>query len=457
MPASIRSLAALALLASGPCFELRIATEVDVRADGSSLRKVDIETTDPDKAALAALGDPAASGASIVARLEGFEVASKARRAQRTRRIEPGERARDIALQRHGRGPAASNDAIVRVDDYVLFRRVRYRETIRDGTERGGVAAAMEPVTELLSRTLSRAANDLLSAGYELDRLRAYFRGDGRRALQDIAVGVVEASDDEIAAVDTALAVFAREGVTVNGPALRRLLGGESTDVKEDLEAVETSLRDGCLAKVASLLRRRGTTPDAPGPAVAPAELQFLLAEDLVASTIERALVAETGSDEGLKRLWSDRESDLFGCFGGAAFDPSLGADTVRWRTLVRMPGQPLRTNGAPLSDGTILWLQRSGDLAHRTTLLEAESLVLDDGAIAALGGNSSGLTAEDLLELLSDLGMGRDRVPKPKRVAELRAAASGDRAARERISSEGGEYDVVCRILRIPKTQKGR
>jgi hypothetical protein len=140
---------------------------------------------------------------------------------------------------------------------------------------------------------------------------------------------------------------------------------------------------------------------------------------------------------------------DLYGSFGGALFDPDLGADSVSWTTRIRMPGLLLRTSGTPLPSGEILWHFLSCDLALRQTPCTAESIVLDDRAIAALGGTSSGIEAPAILELLAELGAGRERRPVKSKCQTLTDAVNGDAAARERLRKHD-DFDTARRVLRL-------
>lgn len=456
MLASPRLAAALALLWAGPCFQLRISSDVEVHSDGASRRTTVVERTDADKIAFDT-GSDARDGKPPALRVvldDAFRAERSAEpgvmRVARTRTVEPLQRARDVALRRDERGPAAANDALVRADDFVLFRRIRYHETIRDAADRDTSSAAGRKLGDLVAAATSRAAADLLGSTYDLGPLNRWLLGAGKQAFGDLLVASLETGLDPAGGADAMLAVFEREAIAVDAERLRRLVAGEPGG-EADLEAFAESLARGAIAKTASLLRRRGATDASPGEPIAPEELAFLRREDAVSDAFARAFEAVAGDRSAFQAAAEKAGPELFGCFGGALFDPSLGGETVRWRTQLRMPGRLVRTNGAPLSDGSILWLKLSNDLAMRATTLEAESVVLDDRAVAALGGDVSGFSTDDALEALADLGLGRERAPNRERVGLLAKAVAGEAAARAEVAG-GDAYETVRRLFRIPK-----
>ncbi len=458
MHISPRLLAAVPLLFAGPCFQLRIDTSVAVNEDGSARRTVEIRSTDTTKISVRRPNEPGGfGGLALAVLLDGsfttLPVVSSGDKKpgawSRTHRFERNEIARDVVLARRDTGPRASNAAVVHVDDYALFDRLRYRESIADGTDRAGMSEAARKIATLATEILVTAARDLLGAAYELADLEEWLRGEGHALLVRFVVDLVDAGEDHDAMLEACSAALRSASLATDDARLRRLVVPGVAKEPGDDAAFVRDFETAVHRRLTSLLRRPRTTRESPGAPVQEQELSFLRDHDLIQSTFQRAVLRITGSKDGLGDALEEAGSHLFGCFGSSFLDPSLGGDSVRWRTVLRMPGQILRTTGVPLRDGSILWLHLSKDLAHRTQLLEADSIVFDEGAVALLGGRLDGVGPEEILELLSILGSGRDRVPDPRLVGPLADAVRGDPTARQKVLKDG-DYETVRQILRI-------
>lgn len=450
----------MACAAIGPCFQLRIENDVTVFRSGASLRTTTVVTTDtkradlrellPDKGngepSLVVLAPPSFVPSTPPAVRGGTPSASRAAWT-RTREVEPGEAARDLTIHRRGRAQGAGNEATVRVDDYVLFQRVRYVETIGDSADTRSANATAETLALELSRITQRTAETLLARDFDVEPLQRYLSTTGVKALRDLFVQSIDANADLPAVVEAAIAFFARESIDVPADLLRKAADG-TLDLPAEGDALLTGLRRGLVKKTASLLRRRDATAEAPGAPVTPQELDPLLTPGDVARAFERSIEAVSGKpaaawNEGLLR----GADGLYGSFGGALFDPDLGADSVHWTTRVRMPGMLLRTTGVPLRSGEVLWVFLSSDLALRQTACTAESIVLDERAIAALGGSAADAGPAEILELLTELGAGRERRPIRSKCQTLTRALEGDPAARELVRKHG-DFEAARRIL---------
>lgn len=455
--------AAAVLLALGPCFRLAVEVEVRVEQSAASQRTVRVETTDLAAASVRSALPQAPDPNCALVVLGAGEFQSEAppapapsgRDARKdavrgvwssVRRVAAGDRATDLSLHRRGKAPGASNEARVLLEDFVLFRRIRYHESIRDSATPESMGAAAERVASQLSEIAARAAADLFSGSYDARPLLEYLRGPGRHALARLIVTVIDANDDVASSSETIALAFAREGIDLDGEALRRLLSGNPKN--DDAARLQADLRAGISRRVASLLRRPGATAENPGTPVLAAEIDALASGTATAEAFARASESVFGaSGKGLESAFADAGSDLFGSFGGSAFDPDLGATTIRWRTRVHLPGMLLRTSGTPLLDGSVLWLSLSKDLAQRATPLTAESLLLDDRAIASLGGTSSGTGPADLLLVLQSLSHGRELRPDPRLLETLREAVAGNAEARARVR-DGADFEAAREVF---------
>lgn len=453
--AAAASLAALA----GPCFQLRIETEVRVDESGSSTRQVLVESTDTARVGLALPSSPTSADKLVVFPVAAFTADGPApqgppsARWSSTQRLDPGETARDLEIGRPSGGARATQRAQILTEDYGVFRRVRYREQIRDGGSAESQIASAQKIAKSVSDLLRSAAQELLGNAYRLDELDGYLRGRGMTAFVDLWRLAGQIGDAPRESVDGMLALAQREGFAIDGPKARAFL--EKT-ITSDLELANLgrSLRDAALRKLASLLRRHGATPEHPGSPVAVEELSFLLDGELVLGALRRASERTLGSQNGLDQLLQAGGTDLYGCFGGAFLDPNLGDESVQWRTTLSMPGMLLRTNGVPLRDGRVLWLLLSTDLSMRTTQFEAESIVLETNRIVSLGGRKTTADPEEILTLLSELGAGKDRAPRRSLTDALRAAADGDAEQRARVLKDSS-FELVRKTFEIPQPEK--
>jgi hypothetical protein len=458
------SAAAAALLALGPCFRLRIDTDVSVQPDGSSIRNVVVSTNQPKHASLMTeLPTDVPKDIALVVLTNGGFVKTTLPPAfgqpgkdekdsvawGRSRGVPAMQKTTDLTMHRRGEAAGGGNEAVVTVDDYVVFQRICYRETIRDSATRESVRTASESLASRISDVLKHTFREMLGANYELKHLENWLQTDFRRDLRDTISRLLElrGSISEIAAaIDDALTL---SGIAFDRAAFHRMVSSPSPE-REDTQKVADSIVDGTIAKIASLLRRRGATDEEPGAPVTAAELQSLKAPNAFEEAFNRGI--EKLGDPNIHKLddlFHSAGSELFGSFGGAMLDPDLDSAEIRWRTVLRMPGQLLRTNGVPLHDGSVLWMQLPSDLGARSTLQEAESIVFNTRAISTLGGDVSGVTPEDILELISELGEGRSRAPEPKKVKRLRDALESEPDLRAKIL-RSDDLDRVRTLLHI-------
>ncbi|MBL8693032.1 MAG: hypothetical protein JNJ88_02950 [Planctomycetes bacterium] len=443
----------------GPCFQLRIETEVRVDESGSSTRQVLVESTDTGLVSLALPSSPAAPSKLIAYPLASFTAdgpgpkGPPSARWSSSQRLDPGETARDLEIGRPSGGARATQRAQVLTEDYGVFRRVRYREQIRDSGSADSQIASAQKIAKSVSEVLRSAAQELLGNAYRLDELDGYLRGRGMTAFVELWRLASQLGESPRESVDGMLALAQREGFAIDGPKARALLE-KTMSSEQELADLGRSLRDAALRKLASLLRRHGSTPEHPGSPVAAEELSFLHDAELVLGAFRRASERTLGSQNGLDQMLHAGGTDLYGCFGGAFLDPDLGDDSVQWRTTLSMPGMLLRTNGVPLQDGRVLWLLLSTDLSLRTTQFEAESIVLETNRIVSLGGRKTTADPEEILILLSELGAGKDRAPRRSLTDALRAAAEGDAEQRSRVLKDPS-LELVRKIFEIPKQEK--
>ncbi|MBI3818335.1 MAG: hypothetical protein HY286_06555 [Planctomycetes bacterium] len=463
-----RILASLLLLSSGPCLELAIQTDVHVLPSGDSTRHVIVETSDPSDCDLRSelpggehvsqvlfvIADPAFQPANI----ETFDSQlspkikkdSKRRAWETTKSISAGTKTSDLTIVRRGETAGATNEATVRVDSFVLFRKITYVEIVRDTATRESMAAATAQVASTVSEVVKRAGRALLSDQYDLTDFENYLQSGFRRSFARMLVNMLDEDPDRPSGLMAVLDAMIQEGIPAPVEKIEDILSGKETDELVKNEVLE-NLKRAFTTKIASLLKRKGATKENPGLPIKPEELSGIYNPGLLDSTLQRAMVDVTGKESSFEDLFKSAGGQLFGNFGGVMMDPELGSARTRWRTVVSMPGQMLRSNGVPLRDGRVLWLHLSGDMALRSTRHEAESIELDRTAIASVGGDASNLKPEDYLELLSALGNGRDRKPNPKLIATLRAAVDGDASARHKVE-KGDDFETVAKILKISK-----
>ncbi|MFN0205942.1 MAG: hypothetical protein ACKVS6_06475 [Planctomycetota bacterium] len=449
---------AVPLLAAGPCFKVDIETNVKIERDGSSARHVSITTDQFKHAALLTElpQNPDKELALVILTNNGFDrvprgpgIPSDGSKWTRTRGANANERVSDLSLHRRGRGEGATNEAIVTVDQYIIFQRIRYKETIRDSATRESMTQAADKVASQFSEALKLASRELLSSSFDLKVFENYLQTAFRKEFREFLVRTIGAHGNFSEMLRVLGDSLTASAIPYDFNALARLLKSESL-ATDDLELTLNSIVDGMLTKLATLLRRPGATPENPGQPVKAEELILLKTPGLAEQAISRALENQSNSTiRKFDELVQSAGSELFGSFGGAAFDPDLGSAEIRWKTTLQMPGRLLKTSGVPLEDGSILWLQLKSDLATRVNVQEAESIVMDARAITALGGNASNVTAEQILELLATLGDGRERTPNRECIAILKNAMDGTEEATA-IMKKDDRLEPVRRILQI-------
>lgn len=466
----LRTLLPLAVcLAAGPCVELCVHVDVDVDPSGAARRSVYIETNDRANVEFIKPGARSAGTAAwtVESDLDWNALRGQNSKSQLTsgttdggkvicfdsvRQVEKGKQARDLQLIRRGESTGANNDARVTTEDFILFTKVVFRETIRDSATRDSMTAAAAVIASHFSEILKLTLRPHLEHAYDTKLLDQYLQKEFRSAFARCLVEAMEGVEGTPGGIRAFADALVQEGVPINETRLIAFFESPSNEA-DFIKDVKENLRDGLIRKVASLLRTPGPESSGGGREVPWNDLLSKYTDSALRETYATAFQRVLGTAPDMEVLFSSGGGRLFGSFGGVAFDPVLGACSVRWRTALRMPGQMIQTNGVPLRDGRILWLQLSRDLALRANVQEAVSICIHRDAIAAIGGISKVLDGDEALELLSTLGTGRERTPNRDLLAILNRAVSGETAALEEIHRDARLKPVV-RIFEIPKPQ---
>lgn len=450
--------------------EVAIHTEVTVEPGGEMRRRVLIEYSNRDECELrttAAADDTKKPALSIFTEAGGAQLAEVPAETQlsaqsikdgkciaheRVRAVRAGERVSDATILRRGATAGASNTAAVRVDNYIIFRKYTYLEIIQDSATRESMGAAAAKIATNISEIVKKALRDSLAQQYDLSELESWLQSDFRRTLAPALVRILDEDPERPSGLEAIVDAMLQEGIHVNSDRILQFLNGTNRNPGSE-EEILRDLDQGVRTRIASLLKRPGSTPANPGAPVKAGEFENLFHTETFKANLEKAFREVTGGGAGLDSLFKDYGGELFGSFGGVAFDPELGSLSFRWRTLLTMPGQLLKTNGVPMRDGRILWLHLASDLALRSTRREAESIVIDRNAISSLGGDAANLAPEELLELLTSLGRGRDRRPVEEKIQLLQKIIRGDEDRNVLLRRD--EYASLVRILKIKEIPK--
>lgn len=466
----IRLFASLPLLMAGPCFEVNIYSDADVLENGDSRRRVVIEISDTDHCKLLPeLPRGEAKGpALVILTTPGFEqmlhlpentrftqneLAPDPKQAAftRTKTVRAGERTSDVTLVRQGEKDGAANEAAVRVDDYILLKRIQYLEIVKDNATRESMSDAAGELASTFSEIIKKTLRPLLTPQYDISDLENYLQTGFRKAFARMLVNALDEDSSRPSGMEAILDALIAEGIPIHQELILDLQNGK-TELDAALSKITDDFERAFSIKLASLLRRAGSTKENPGEPVKPEELTLLFARNVLNPALDRAVIEVTGdSKDALTKLLEKAGGRFFGSFGGVILDPTLDSAKIRWRTILTMPGQLLRTNGVPLRNGSILWLHLGADLALRQTRREAESIIMNPAAVAVLRGNVTDLSSEDLLELLASLGSGRERKPNSEIIKLVKSAIDGDADALKKLNAKK-EWKAVQKILKIPE-----
>ncbi len=320
-----------------------------------------------------------------------------------------------------GRVPDGARPALA-VEDLVVLRRWVYTETYADPFGAAAIGSALDRLAGIAAEALADELRRQMGSTVDTTAVERFVKTDAR----NLAAELLDArgrnpGDARRAAREADFAkVLAKRGIAV-APA-----GDGGFWDAQQAALVEWSRR-----RVAEALSR----PDAP---VSSEALTFWPTADTWTGRAQEALERRLGSSEELDGAVTPALRAISGYYGDA------GSPRFRFEAALEMPGRILATSGAPGRDG-IFWFLRDEDLGTAGRTLDAESVVLDDEKLRALGARRE-LEPAQLLQL-TDILARRDPDGALRRV--LAAAVEKGRLSmlREK-DAVPGELTLLAREL---------
>ncbi len=289
--------------------------------------------------------------------------------------------------------------------DRVILTHSRYVERIGDPFDRADLSAALEALAEWSAEQLAEELDREFGGAINPAPAQAFLRGDARRLAgrllgEGSASGpLLERAEEDPRAAEELARLLASFGVAPLPPA------GEDDDATG---AAILHFLDWARNRVAASLR------DGDGP-IAPESLDFWPDEQALEEAFSAAFDSEADNLPPHLEEFGRLSRRLLQSMSGYYGDASVPSFHFEYR--VELPGNLIRTNGTPVEDGSLWYLQN--DDMRLGAELTVETVELHRDALVRLGARRDFETSElvRMVHWFQDLETG-------EALAELLAAA---------------------------------
>ncbi len=400
-------LMALPLVAAS-CLSTKVELDTEVYADGTVQRRLVVTSSDDGEAAehpaMLRLGG---AGYGLLRQETGsFEASGVFGPGQP---IPPALSFHADSLDRSA--PAAASLVI---QDWGLFRRFRYRERLADVVDPDEIRLVVEEAAVLLLENADDTLERLIGPHYLRTRLHAEVSGGLGELARELALQLWRATAledfDEERVVRRACAICRRAGIPVDADLvlaafeqgeeseayfrLRRELGDWAAGMLEIVDEEETG-------------GRRPAWPD----------MKALLFDGPLELAFQEELVRRFGGEQGLEEWAGKTWTRIFGLFGS-------GAGDIDFHLRVRLPGDPLKSNGYLSGDGAAFLEFPASAIYPGGAGLSSESVLWEPGVTGALPGFRRLPTNELAVRWTWLAGEGPASAPDPALVELLKRCA---------------------------------
>jgi|GEM_PF-1018204 hypothetical protein len=382
------------LLSLGSCRETLIAVETIVAQGGSATRTMTVTSHD-----LSESDQPLTSHPEDLR----LPVAGWSLEKQEVGEFRASSYIADLnqsgsPLSFQSRGQSTRWNTTYKEQDWVLFRRILYQESVRDVIDPTTVKGAIDEASQVAAEVMSDVFHNLIGAGFEdsvlFTRLKkdlpAFFRDAGFIVWQEMSRTAHQSRKDEQKRLERRILLLAIDyGLPLSPKWVTSLKTNPGDDTDHKIEQSILLWVEELLQPTEIQEGRQAIYPD----------LKAMLFDGPFEQAVSDAAKDKFGGEEGLDDWVKDIESRLFGAFG-----PSR--DDVRFRLTVKLPGTLLRSNGWLQEDGRTFHEFLAGEVFPDGSGLEAESIVWDFNALSALGAGSlipNNQTALAWMTLLGD------------------------------------------------------
>ncbi len=424
------------------CPETRVEVTTEVQSAGTVLRTVRIRTTDDDRPAPLPedLRDPA-PGYVVLRRGEGV--------LEATGSFPAAEVPPAFAFVAEGMARQAGSSTTYRAEDWVLYTRHRFQETVRDVVDPDDIRDALDEGAGVLVDLLRRSFQELLGEDFDATVLRARLDGDLRRLLREVVFlswQILGTSREPFLEVlpDRLAPLLRRHGLDLTAADLATTLEGDedAPETRRVRQAVAAWLQAGLVPRKGG--ERVPVVPD----------LEPLLFDGPFGASFQVAVRQHFGSEAAFRDWWKQLELRIFGIFGQGR--------ELRFHLRVHMPGELLRSSG---------WLDNAGwsflefparDAYPSGAGITCESVEWNGTALAALPGLSLVTDNATALAWTWVLGEGPEGGPEPARADLLRRCVAArslaplEEAIAE-LAEQGREGEVRRRLEGLLAWLQGR
>ncbi len=330
------SLLAALLLAGPSCLSTRVEVETEVYADGSVQRSLRVTSVDD--------GEPAAHPPALRPPGLGYLMSRQQTGLwEASGSFGPGQSIPPIfGFRSETLARDAPAQASLEVVDWGLFRLFRFREQLGDVVQLDEIRAAVEETAGVLIDNADQSLRRLLGPEYARTRLHRELQGEWRKLGRELALeywrSLAFGDFDEEEAAERLVRVLRRVGAPVEAPLL--LAAVEEGQQSEAYLQLRRQLGDWAREQLELVVEdpRSGREPSWP-------DMRALLFDGAFVLAYEEELQRRFGGEDGVARWFGESMARIFGLFGSSPGD-------IDFHLRVRLPGEPLRSNGYLSGDG---------------------------------------------------------------------------------------------------------